>query len=265
MWGLFRLIAIALTLVLGACAINYPTVGLGRLGGRVLTMWVGENDFVYVPAPGAAFYFETSRTDSAIQPGLMYTDGGSIPRLAQALKGFSPWGFGPAYVIHDWIFFGRHCIVDGQDDKRFNDIRNISFDQSALILAEAIRTLVDYGQVPQQIFAADVISNAVDTTVARQLWDQTGACRPVSTWHIAVLWKAVLGKNAPSPPPSWKLSPREIEEARKKLPLVPDVISPEHPAPLDPDKVVLKNANPKIISRSTTPGGGQISLSNASQ
>jgi hypothetical protein len=56
--GLYRLGAIALALVLGSRpgAINYPTVGLGRLGGRVLTMWVGEDDFVYAPTPGAVLF-----------------------------------------------------------------------------------------------------------------------------------------------------------------------------------------------------------------
>jgi hypothetical protein len=215
MWGLARLAVISLALTLGACAIDYQTLGLGRLGGRVLTMWVGENDFVNIPAPGAVFYFQTARAGNSIQPGLMYTDGGSIPRFAQILKGFSPWGFGPAYVIHDWIFFGRHCILDGQDDKRFDDVRNISFDESAVILAEAIRTLVDYGQVPERVFAADIISNAVDTSIARQLWDQRGACRRVSTWHIAVLWKALLGRSARSPPSSWKLEQWEISRRRE--------------------------------------------------
>src|ERR1019366_6291836 len=77
---------------------------------------------VYIPSPASSFAFTTTRSGKVIQPGLMYTDGGSIPRIAQIFGGFSPWGFGPAYAVHDWIFFGRHCILDGEDGPWFNDI-----------------------------------------------------------------------------------------------------------------------------------------------
>jgi len=222
-------------LLLGACAISYSAIGLGRLGGRVVAMWVGEDKFIYVPAPKAgSFYFETAKSGKRIEPGLMYTDGGSIPRFAQSLKGFSPWGFGPAYVIHDWIFYGHHCIVDGLNDGRFNDVKDVTFDESALILAEVIKTLVDYGQVSENVFAADVISNAVDSSVARALWDAPGICERgrVSPWHIAVAWKSLLGPLEPNPPTSWKLARWEIERARKLLHKVPKVISPETPVPI---------------------------------
>ena len=76
---------------------------------------------------------------NTIQPGLMYTDGGSIPKVAQVFKGLSPWGYAPAYMIHDWMFVARHCIVDGSSDKRFQQVRDVDFDQSATILGEAIK------------------------------------------------------------------------------------------------------------------------------
>nr|WP_249779640.1 DUF1353 domain-containing protein [Bradyrhizobium sediminis] len=40
----------------------------------------------------------------------MYTDGGSIPRIAQIFNGLSPWGFGPAYIVHDWIFLRSQLL-----------------------------------------------------------------------------------------------------------------------------------------------------------
>jgi hypothetical protein len=220
-------------LLLDACAISYGDVGLGRLGGRVVTMWVGEDKFIYVPAPkGGWFYFETAQSGKLIEPGLMYTDGGSIPRFARAWQGFSPWGFGPAYVIHDWIFYGHHCVVDGRNDGRFNDVKDITFDESALILAQVIKTLVDHGQVPENAFATDIISNAVDSTVARALWDKGGACEPsrVTPWHIAVAWKALIGVGG-EPPRSWKLAKWEIDAARKLLNKVPNMIGPDYLAP----------------------------------
>jgi hypothetical protein len=235
MHWLFRiLLDMGTAATLASCgSIPYESIRPGELKGRVLVMWVGYDDFVYIPSPASSFSFTTTRSGKVIQPGLMYTDGGSIPRIAQVFGGFSPWGFGPAYAVHDWIFFGRHCILDGEDGPWFNDIRDISFDESALILAEAIKTLVDYGQVRDNAIAGNAISNAVDSSVARALWDKTNACRRVSPWHIAVAWKTVLGTSTMAPPKSWKLSPREISLARALLPTVPKTISPNSPA-IDP-------------------------------
>jgi hypothetical protein len=39
----------------------------------------------------------------------------------------------------------------------------VTFDESALILAEVIRTLADSGQVPQERVAPELISAAVDS------------------------------------------------------------------------------------------------------
>jgi hypothetical protein len=243
-----RFIVLAALTFLSACAtLSYENVKLGRLGGRVLTMWVGENNFLYIPSPQKdGFWFETAITGKTIRPGLMYTDGGSIPRFAQGIKGFSPWGFGPAYVIHDWIFYGHHCVVDGKDDGRFSDVKRITFDESALILAEAIKTLVDYGQVKEQILATDIIAASVDSVVARALWDKNGACDSIDPWHIAVAWKAVLGPRV-DPPCSWKISRREIEKARALLPRVPHVLSESNRAPTIARSplAVLPNTRPR--------------------
>ena len=62
----------------------------------------------------------------------------------------------------------------------------------------------------------------------------------------------------------WKLANWEVEEARRKLPPVPDVMSPALTAPPDPDKVVTPSANLKSVSRSITPIT-QVSLGDASQ
>jgi hypothetical protein len=88
-------------------------------------MWVGawspssgDGQFVFVPNPNDPL--KMSRIDQdgnvvgePIQPGMMYTDGGSIPRIATVFKGFSPWGYAPAYMIHDWLFIAKHCVTDG--------------------------------------------------------------------------------------------------------------------------------------------------------
>ena len=244
MFGLFRALLLSiLTLSLASCgSIPYEQVGLGRLHGRVMVMWVGYDDFVYIPSPALPFAFETAISGKPIQPGLMYTDGGSLPRIAQIFNGFSPWGFGPAYAIHDWIFFARHCRIDGKDGPWFDDVRNISLDDAAFILAEVIKTLIDYGQVRNNAFAGNVISNAVDSTIAAAFWNQPNACRRVSPWHIAVAWVAVVGRDR-NPPASWKLSPEEINQARKRLRDVPDTIAFDTPAR---DKTGMSEKNPVV-------------------
>jgi hypothetical protein len=50
-------------------------------------------------------------------------------------------------MIHDWLFVGRHCLVDGEPGTRFDQIRDAGFDDSATILAEAIQALVASNQV----------------------------------------------------------------------------------------------------------------------
>jgi hypothetical protein len=226
-------------LPLAACVSPYLTAKLGRMSGSVVTMWVGESKFVYVPGrPGQTFAFETATTGRLIEPGLMYTDGGSIPRFAQAFQGFSPWGYGPAYIIHDWVFYGHHCYIDsglpGQarfnDSARFSDVDGdstkphghprrhaVTFDESALILAEVIKTLIDYGQVPPRTVPGELISAAVDSPIAAALWDKEGACEDgrVEPRHIAIAWLRTLGDMSRPPPSTWKLSPWEIAEARK--------------------------------------------------
>jgi hypothetical protein len=65
----------------------------------------------------------------------------------RCFNGFSPWGYAPGYMIHDWMFVGRHCHVDGEPGSRFDQIRDVGFDDSATILAEAIQALVASNQV----------------------------------------------------------------------------------------------------------------------
>jgi hypothetical protein len=222
---------ITVSLSLAGCVSPYLLAKIGRIGGTVLTMWVGADKFVYVPgAEGKNFAFETASTGRVIAPGLMYTDGGSIPRIGQIITGLSPWGFGPAYIVHDWIFYGRHCYVDPapaefSDVARFDDVNGkngslpITFDESALILAEVIKTLVDYGQVREQAVAAEIISSGVDSPIARALWNKKGGCESyrVTPFHIAVVWLSVVGENK-QPPATWKLSQWEIAEAIKEFP-----------------------------------------------
>lgn len=176
----------ALGLALSGCAtVDYLHTPAGQFKGSVFVMWVGEGNgsgdgnFLFVPDPRDPLIFTRADPQShggVIQPGLMYTDGGSIPKIAQVFNGFSPWGYAPGYMIHDWLFVGHHCLVDGEPGSRFDQIRDVNFDDSATILAEAIQALVASNQVKRNDVAGETISGAVDSIVAKNLWDETGAC-----------------------------------------------------------------------------------------
>ncbi len=84
---------------------------LPSLSGTLLIQWVDGQNFIYVPDPHDPLRFR-SRDSRDVVPKRMYTDGGSIPRLFWSVKGFSPWGYGPAYVLHDWLFHEHRCGSD---------------------------------------------------------------------------------------------------------------------------------------------------------
>jgi hypothetical protein len=182
-----RLLSIALVLLATSCtSIDYGTLSPGQFTGTLLVMWVGEGGssgdgtFVFVPDPNHPLTFTRpagSPAPTVIRPGVMYTDGGSIPKIAQVFNGLSPWGYAPAYMIHDWLFVARQCLTDGSTDQRFQWVSAVSFEQSAEILGEAIKALVRSKQVRKEDVAASAITLAVTTPIARKSWYAKGACR----------------------------------------------------------------------------------------
>jgi hypothetical protein len=224
--------AIALSSALAACASPFFGALPGRINEPVQTVWVSSDTFIYVPGPEKRnFVFETAN-GRIIAPGLMYTDGGSIPRIAQIFKAFSPWGYGPAYIVHDWIFYAQHCDIDRfgenqdvyNDAKRFADVYGygdygrIDFHESAQILAEVVKTMIDREDVRPQNVPAVLISSAVDSVFALALWNEAGACerQRVKPQDIAIVWVR-LNDARQAVPETWKLSPWEIAEASKHV------------------------------------------------
>ena len=84
----------------------------GTLTGKLNVRWIGENRFVYEPDAQDPLTFVSTDT-SKIIPARMLTDGGSIPPVFWGAPGLSPWGYGPAYIIHDWLFDQHHCKYAG--------------------------------------------------------------------------------------------------------------------------------------------------------
>ncbi len=187
------ILAVLLTLTGGACAIfSYEGTAPGELKGQLLVIWVDEDRFVYWPKTNDPLVFglgpalQRKLGIKAIRPGLMYTDGGSIPRPLRAFDGFSPWGYGPAYILHDWIFAAHHCIMQGRPDPEdpieYDKVKRFTFDDSAALLAEVMKTLMANNRVRPNAEVFNLISFGVDSGVARNLWDTSDpkSCQPVT-------------------------------------------------------------------------------------
>ena len=143
--------------LLAACGyVDYEDVPVGRLQGSLFVMWVGEGGpsgdgkFVFVPDPNNRLTLIRTAPNATlreIRPEMMYTDGGSIPKIGQVFNGFSPWGYAPAYMMHDWLFVARQCLNDNDARPEEQKVAAMPFQESAEVIAEAIKTLVDTGRV----------------------------------------------------------------------------------------------------------------------
>jgi hypothetical protein len=203
--GVIRMIRWFAVLALAACGfVDYPAAPVGRFDGTLFVMWVGETQdgrgdgrFVFVPSEDPLTFTRTRSdgTEQAIRPEMMYTDGGSIPALAQVFNGFSPWGYAPAYMVHDWLFVARKCLNDGQATETEMQMAGVSFQDSAVIAAEAIKTLIASKKVTPNDVAPGVISSVVAGPIARQLWQQKGACAAnrIAPEHLAMIRRALPG------------------------------------------------------------------------
>lgn len=224
---------IVLSALLGCATVSYKKLKPGTFDGSLIVMWVGEGDpksgdgkFVFVPDPKSPLSFTRpgDGPGKVIKPGVMYTDGGSIPKIAQVFKGLSPWGYAPAYMIHDWIFTAHHCKVDNPDSKIYDEIEGVRFEDSIRILGEGIQTLVATKLVNQDDVAANAITWAVGSSVARHLWNVKGACTrdKVTDKHLAEIERAVPGSSGR---PLDEMSIDIFREGRKAIsPVKPAVI-----------------------------------------
>ena len=97
-------------------------------------------------------------TGEVIEPGMMFTDGCSIPRALWFVKDLSPWSYAPAFLVHDWLFDSHHA---GTTDKSF-EVRDIVLD--------GMRTLMGSGVCEANRLAFDLIYSGIDSFIARQAW-----------------------------------------------------------------------------------------------
>jgi len=182
-----RHLSLLTCMLLAACGIvDYQKAPVGRFDGSLLVMWVGEGGsqgdgrFAFVPSRTRPLTFHRDKsgaTVTSIQPEMMYTDGGSIPKAGQLFNGFSPWGYAPAYMVHDWLFVARHCLTDGAPTNEEQKVGAMDFQESAEIIAEAIKTLIASGKVKNDDVAPRVISGVVAGPFAHDRWVVKGACK----------------------------------------------------------------------------------------
>lgn len=166
-WPLAWPIICSILLVSGCASQHYEQTQRGQLNGRVIVEWRKPDLFTYRPDSEQPLLF-VRKSGEEIKPELMITDGGSIPRPFWVMKNYSPWGYGPAFIVHDWLFHMRNCKLPGYE--------KYSVDEAATIMSEVMKTMMespgfDYGSKTTMY----VMYEAVRTQPARDAWTD-GPC-----------------------------------------------------------------------------------------
>jgi hypothetical protein len=158
----------AVVALCGCASQPYRDTKDGKFSGAVDVRWIKNDYFLFVPNKDDPLTF-TRATGQTIRPGSMYTDGGSIPRFLWGVRGLSPWGYAPAYIVHDWLFEAQHCGY--APDNRY------TFPQSADILAEGLKAIMEAEPPVRNYFVFDAVYEAVKSPIAKRLWEG-GSCKP---------------------------------------------------------------------------------------
>jgi hypothetical protein len=124
--------------------------------------WVRPDWFEYIPM-SKPFAFKR-RSGELIEPKRMITDGGSIPRVAWVLKGLSPWGFVPAYIVHDWLCDRHYC-----GDTTF------TFQAASDTMLEVIKTLMEEDICERDPLVFEEIQAVMHSPAAKRAWDNPDA------------------------------------------------------------------------------------------
>jgi hypothetical protein len=168
----------------------YQSLPTGQFRGQAQLVWIGANRFRFLNPAIGTFEFVPAQ-GRPIVPGDMETDGGSVPRQLWLLKGYSPWDYAPAYIVHDWLFERHHA-----QDPAYADI---TLQEAGLIMASGIKTLMEAplpsgvkdDPVPANPDALYRIYKAVTSKWADGLWDR---------YHVPGLPRTARVTPSPAPP-----------------------------------------------------------------
>ncbi len=163
LWVLVTVLILASS---GCASWHYARTKTGELRGKLVVQWVEPDQFIFLPDQDRPLTF-TRANHNAIAPGQMYTDGGSIPRPFWAFKHYSPWGYAPAFIVHDWLFHMQHCQLSGYD--------KYDVDEAAQVMSEVMKTLMEMKkeEIPTDKVALYAMFEAVRSPMAAKLWDQS--------------------------------------------------------------------------------------------
>lgn len=157
-------------LLLGCAPHPYHATSPGRFEGELRLRWVGSDTFLVEPDPALPFRFV--RPDGqVIEPGPLVTGGGSVPRALWVADGLSPWGYGPAYVVHDWLFQRYRCGLSPGGEA--------AFAESVAVMAEALRTLMGDAPSAEELERYQAIMAAVAGPFGRHHWEHA----PCRSYH----------------------------------------------------------------------------------
>ena len=149
---------------------QYNHTDTGTLKGKLLVQWIKPDQFIFIPDERNPLTF-TRSNGTVIKPGRMYTDGGSIPRVMWAFRNYSPWGYAPAFIIHDWLFVMKECKLPG--------FEAYNHQIAADIMAEVIKTLMEdprYGEKSPLVLYS--MYKAVSSSIAKELWENSKCSEP---------------------------------------------------------------------------------------
>jgi Protein of unknown function (DUF1353) len=165
------LVTLALLSACGTVAadsFSYSKVKPGKLAGKLIVQWIEPDRFIFEPDPKTPLTF-TRHNGQSITPGRMITDGGSVPRPIWVLRNYSPWGFAPAFIVHDWLFEVKQCKRTGHE--LFN------LENSADVMAEVMKTMIESKKIDAGPLTVAAMHEAVLSKPAREAWER-GPCSP---------------------------------------------------------------------------------------
>ena len=145
----------------------YDRTDAGSLTGKLIVEWVDQDRFIFRPDAQNPLTF-VRKNKEVIRPERMYTDGGSVPAALRALKSYSPWGYAPAFIIHDWLFVMKHCKIPGNE--------SYDLEKAATVLAEVMKTVMEnpkYGGPHKLVHYS--MYEGVRSDEAKAYWDK-GTC-----------------------------------------------------------------------------------------
>lgn len=149
-----------------ATGASYKDFKVGSLKGKLIVQWWEPDKFVFLPDKDDPLTFKRGNGDT-ITPGRMLTDFGTIPRPLWIFRNYSPWGYAPAFIVHDWLFHMKHCGIPG-NEKYDHDI-------AATVMAEVMKTMMESGKVEVAKSTVYAMYEAVDSRYGKSYWDN-GKC-----------------------------------------------------------------------------------------